>query len=85
MVAFINCLLVLFYFPISMLELLMLLLVILPWIVAFIDVLRNEFTGYNKVVWLIAVIFVPFFGPLAYLLIGRNQRINTNKFDHHDF
>lgn len=45
------------------------------WIIAFLSVLRNEFTGINKVVWLLAVIFVPLVGALAYFAIGKKQRI----------
>mgnify|MGYP001588468895 CR=1 FL=1 len=37
------------------------------WLIALVDILRNEFTGYNKIVWLLAVVFVP--------LIGRKQRV----------
>lgn len=42
---------------------------------AFIDVLRSSFEGNNKIVWILAVIFVPFIGAIAYFIIGRKQRI----------
>ena len=42
---------------------------------AFIDVLRNEFTGNNKLIWFLAVVFVPVIGPLTYFFLGRKQRI----------
>ena len=46
------------------------------WLWALIDVLRNDFKdSVTKVIWLIAIIFVPFLGALLYLLIGRRQRI----------
>jgi len=46
-------------------------------LIAFIDILKHEFTGKNKLIWLIAVIFVPFIGAIAYFVIGRNQRITS--------
>jgi len=52
-----------------------LLLFFLPFILAFIDILRSDFGGNNKIVWLLAVIFVPFLGPIAYFVVGRKQRI----------
>jgi hypothetical protein len=58
--------------------LIFLLLIFLPFIIAFIDILRSEFSGNNKIVWLLAVIFVPFIGAVAYLMIGRKQKINTS-------
>lgn len=63
---------------ISLYELFMLL--VLPagilWIIAFIDVLRNEFTGNNKLIWFLAVVFVPVIGPLTYFFLGRKQKIS---------
>ena len=58
--------------------LIFLLLIFLPFVIAFIDILRSDFSGNNKIVWLLAVIFVPFIGAVAYLIIGRKQKINTS-------
>ncbi len=58
--------------------LIFLLLIFLPFVMAFIDILRSDFSGNNKIVWLLAVIFVPFIGAVAYLIIGRKQKINTS-------
>jgi len=44
-------------------------------IVALLDILRSEFTGYNKLVWLLAVIFFPLIGSLAYFVFGREQKV----------
>jgi len=62
----------------EMAVLVFLLLIFLPFILAFIDILRSDFSGNNKIVWLLAVIFVPFIGAVAYLIIGRKQKINTS-------
>jgi hypothetical protein len=57
-------------------ELIVLFVLFLPiWLIAFVDILRSEFTGSNKIVWLIAVILVPFIGPIAYFFIGRKQKV----------
>lgn len=40
-----------------------------------VDVLKSEFSGNNKIVWILAVLFLPFLGSLLYLGIGRNQKI----------
>jgi hypothetical protein len=58
--------------------LIFLLLIFLPFIIAFIDILKSDFSGNNKIVWLLAVIFVPFIGAVVYLIIGRKQKINTS-------
>ena len=44
-------------------------------IIALVDILRNEFTGSNKLIWVVVTIFLPFLGPLLYFAIGRNQKI----------
>lgn len=50
-------------------------LFILP-ILALVDIVRNEFEGNNKVVWVLIVIFFNIIGSVLYFLIGRKQRIN---------
>jgi hypothetical protein len=49
----------------------------IPWIIAFIDILKSEFEGNNKLIWLLAVILVPFIGALLYFFIGKKQKITT--------
>ena len=50
----------------------------IPIIIAFIDILKNEFTGYNKLIWLLAVLFAPLIGSITYFIIGKKQRILKN-------
>ena len=53
---------------------------IIPTIIALIDVVRNEFTGNNKIVWLLVVLLGNFLGALLYFIIGRKQKLSaTNK------
>ncbi len=47
----------------------------IPFIIAFIDILKNEFEGSNKLIWLLAVIFVPVIGSIVYFVIGKKQRV----------
>ena len=62
-------------------ELIMLLILILPiilWIVALVDILKSNFSGSNKVVWIIVVILLPILGAILYLLIGRSQKVKKS-------
>ena len=45
------------------------------YIYILIDILKHEFTGYNKIIWLLAIIFLPVLGAILYLVFGRSQRI----------
>ena len=45
------------------------------WIWALIDILRNEFTGTNKLIWLLLVIFLPLLGVICYFFIGMKQKL----------
>jgi hypothetical protein len=40
-----------------------------------IDVLRNEFTGNNKIIWLLTIILLPPLGSILYVFIGREQKL----------
>ena len=57
------------------LAVLLVLFTFILWIIAFINVLLNEFTGNNKLIWLLAVVFVPLIGSIAYFFIGTKQRV----------
>ena len=50
---------------------------IIPTIIALIDILKNKFEGNNKILWVLVVIFVNFFGAILYFAIGRKQRIKS--------
>jgi hypothetical protein len=47
--------------------------VILP-IIALIDILRSEFEGINKLIWVLVVIFANIIGAILYLTIGLKQK-----------
>jgi hypothetical protein len=48
---------------------------IIPAVLALIDIARNEFTGNNKVIWILIVAFGSFIGPLLYFAVGRSQKL----------
>ena len=47
----------------------------LIWLICLIDVLRNEFTRNNKIVWFLVVFFLPVIGSILYYFIGTDQKI----------
>ena len=56
-------------------ELLFILLIPVLWIVALVDILKNNFRENNKLIWILIVIFVPIIGMILYFIIGTNQKI----------
>lgn len=46
---------------------------VLP-ILALIDILRSDFTGNNKIMWVLIVLFMNIIGSILYFLIGKNQK-----------
>jgi len=45
-------------------------------ITALIDILKSDFEGNNKIVWLLVVLFINLFGAILYFNIGRKQKIS---------
>ncbi|MFT6053494.1 MAG: hypothetical protein ACJAS3_003685 [Roseivirga sp.] len=48
---------------------------IVLWIVALVNCLKNNFDINLKIIWVLVIIFIPFLGSILYLTIGKNQRI----------
>jgi hypothetical protein len=61
---------------IGLIEIIILAVIVLfiPWLIALIDILKSDFEGNNKMVWLLVVILVPFIGVILYFIIGRRQK-----------
>ena len=49
-------------------------LLLLP-IIALVDILSNEFTDSNKLIWVLVVLFLPFFGSILYFILGTKQKV----------
>ncbi|ALI99035.1 PLD nuclease N-terminal domain-containing protein [Rufibacter tibetensis] len=48
------------------------------WIWSLVDLLTSKFANtIEKLIWLIAVVFIPVLGAILYLIIGRKQKIRT--------
>ena len=48
------------------------------YIYILIDILKSEFDGANKLIWLIVVFVLPFAGAILYYFIGRKQKIQKS-------
>jgi len=59
-------------------QLILILCVFLIPIIALIDILRSDFKGNEKLIWVLVVLFTSFIGTILYFLIGRNQRIKKD-------
>ncbi len=49
--------------------------VIVFWLWSLIDILKSDFEGNGKIVWLLVVFFLSLLGSIFYLFIGRKQKI----------
>ncbi len=45
------------------------------WVIYFFDVLRSRFPGNEKLIWFLAILFVPALGSIDYLVIGRKKKV----------
>jgi hypothetical protein len=59
----------------SILFLLLIIFALLLPFIALIDIVRSEFTGNNKLVWVLIVLFFPYLGAILYFLIGGSQKV----------
>lgn len=48
------------------------------WIYCLIDVWRSRFEDQGKIVWLLAVLFLPILGCILYLFIGKDQKVKLS-------
>lgn len=44
-------------------------------IIALIDILKSEFEGNNKIVWVLVVLFFNWIGAILYFAIGKEQKV----------
>lgn len=46
-------------------------------IIALVDILKSEFTGNNKIIWVLVVLLSWIIGAILYFFIGRKQKIQN--------
>ena len=56
-------------------ELLIIAVFLIIPIIALLDILRNQFKGNDKLVWVILVLIIPLIGSILYFIIGVKQKI----------
>ena len=44
-------------------------------VIALVDILKNEFTGNNKIIWVLVILLSWIIGAILYYFIGRNQKL----------
>jgi O-antigen ligase len=52
-----------------------LILVVPLWLIALVDILKHDFKGNDKIVWILVVIFLPLIGAICYWFIGAKQKL----------
>lgn len=45
------------------------------WVYCLVDILRNEFTGSNKIIWVVVLLGFGPLGMILYWFIGRDQKL----------
>ena len=61
-------------------EIIVIFFVLLPAlliIISLMDILKSNFEGNNKLIWVFIVVMLPVIGPILYFIIGRDQRISN--------
>jgi carbon starvation protein CstA len=53
---------------------LIMLIVLGIYIYSLVDILKHEFRGNNKIVWIIVVLMLPLLGVFLYFLLGKKQQ-----------
>lgn len=48
------------------------------WVIALIDIIKSDFAGNNKILWIIVVLLLPLLGAILYFFVGRKQRVTPS-------
>ena len=51
--------------------------IILP-IIALINILKNDFSRNDKLIWVLIVLLLPFVGAILYFILGSKSKIRKN-------
>ncbi len=47
------------------------------WISVLVEILKNEFIGYNKIIWFLVTFLFPPLGVVLYFFIGQKQKVEN--------
>ena len=47
-------------------------------IIALVDILRSEFSGNNKLIWVLVILFTGFIGAVLYYFLGIKQKLSSD-------
>ena len=50
---------------------------VITTIIALVDILKSEFRGHDKIVWLLVILFLNFFEAILYFIMGRQQKVSN--------
>lgn len=51
------------------------------FLIALVDILKSDFKGNDKIVWMLVVILLPLLGSLLYFVVGRKQKLTNTQWD----
>jgi len=54
------------------------LIILLFPIIALIDILKSEFSGNNKITWVLLILFLNLVGVILYYALGRRQKVKRD-------
>ncbi len=63
------------FIALGIFEILIFVLFLLLPILALLDILKSKFNGYDKLIWVIIVVFANIIGAILYYFIGKKQKI----------
>jgi hypothetical protein len=55
--------------------------IVIPTVTALLDIVKSEFAGNNKIVWVLIVIIGNLLGVLLYFTVGTKQKIQSSNKD----
>ena len=58
-------------------QIILIILVLLVPLFVLIDVLRSQFKGNDKLVWILVILLLPIVGSLLYFIIGTKRKIKN--------
>lgn len=58
----------------SQMILIIIVISVVLWIYALVDLFKSSFEGTHKLIWVLVILFLPIIGSILYISIGRKQK-----------